>query len=36
MFLLVMDKFIGPEDGEMACGEYGKGKMSVQDKFYPF
>ncbi len=21
-------KFIGPEDGEMACGEYGKGKMS--------
>ena len=21
-------KFMGPEDGEMACGEYGKGKMS--------
>ena len=21
-------KFIGPQDGEMACGEYGKGKMS--------
>ena len=21
-------KFIGPTDGEMACGEYGKGKMS--------
>mgnify|MGYP001183929825 FL=1 len=21
-------KFIGPEDGSMACGEYGKGKMS--------
>ena len=21
-------KFIGPEDGAMACGEYGKGKMS--------
>ena len=21
-------KFIGPEDGEMACGEYGRGKMS--------
>ena len=21
-------KFIGPLDGEMACGEYGKGKMS--------
>ena len=21
-------KFIGPEDGDMACGEYGKGKMS--------
>tara|TARA_A100001011_G_scaffold398674_1_gene503936 strand:+ start:2331 stop:3554 length:1224 start_codon:yes stop_codon:yes gene_type:complete len=21
-------KFIGPENGEMACGEYGKGKMS--------
>ena len=21
-------KFIGPVDGEMACGEYGKGKMS--------
>ena len=21
-------KFIGPIDGEMACGEYGKGKMS--------
>ena len=21
-------KFIGPEEGEMACGEYGKGKMS--------
>ena len=27
-------KFIGPENGEMACGEYGKGKMSVQDRFY--
>tara|TARA_Y100000590_G_scaffold102092_1_gene115996 strand:+ start:21785 stop:23011 length:1227 start_codon:yes stop_codon:yes gene_type:complete len=21
-------KFVGPEDGKMACGEYGKGKMS--------
>ena len=21
-------KFIGPQDGEMACGEFGKGKMS--------
>ena len=27
-------KFIGPVDGEMACGEYGKGKMSIQDKFF--
>ena len=29
-------KFIGPEDGEMACGEYGKGKCQVQDKFSHF
>ena len=25
-------KFIGPEIGEMACGEYGEGKMSEPDK----
>ena len=25
----------GPEKGEMACGEYGEGKMSAQDKFFP-
>ena len=25
--------FFGPIKGEMACGEYGEGKMSAQDKF---
>ena len=25
-------KLIGPEIGEMACGEYGEGKMSEPDK----
>ena len=25
-------KIIGPEIGEMACGEYGEGKMSDPDK----
>ena len=29
-------KFIGPEDGEMACGEYGKGKMSSPRKILSF
>ncbi|MDC0326800.1 bifunctional phosphopantothenoylcysteine decarboxylase/phosphopantothenate--cysteine ligase CoaBC [Candidatus Pelagibacter sp.] len=27
-------KLIGPEIGEMACGEYGEGKMSAPDKIY--
>ena len=27
-------KFIGPEIGEMACGEYGEGKMSEPDKIF--
>jgi phosphopantothenoylcysteine decarboxylase/phosphopantothenate--cysteine ligase len=27
-------KLIGPEIGEMACGEYGDGKMSEPDKIY--
>tara|TARA_Y100000590_G_scaffold228739_1_gene258090 strand:+ start:15647 stop:16849 length:1203 start_codon:yes stop_codon:yes gene_type:complete len=27
---------IGPETGEMACGEYGEGKMSQIDKIYEF
>ena len=27
-------KLIGPETGEMACGEYGEGKMSEPDKIY--
>ncbi len=26
--------FIGPENGEMACGEYGEGKMSSPDQIY--
>ena len=29
-------KFIGPEDGEMACGEYGKGKMSSPRQIFSF
>ena len=29
-------RFIGPEDGEMACGEYGKGKMSNPRKILSF
>ena len=29
-------KFIGPENGEMACGEYGKGKMSSQRQILSF
>ena len=29
-------KFIGPEDGDMACGEYGKGKMSSPRKILSF
>ena len=29
-------KFIGPEDGEMACGEFGKGKMSSPRKILSF
>ncbi len=29
-------KFIGPEDGEMACGEYGKGKMSSPRQILTF
>ncbi len=29
-------KFIGPEDGEMACGEYGKGKMSSPRQIISF
>ncbi len=29
-------KFIGPENGEMACGEYGKGKMSSPRQIYSF
>ena len=28
-----MANFIGPEKGEMACGEYGEGKCRVQDKY---
>ncbi len=27
-------KFIGPNEGEMACGEYGKGKMSTPDEIF--
>ena len=26
--------FIGPEKGEMACGEYGEGKCQARDKFF--
>ena len=29
-------KFVGPEDGEMACGEYGKGKMSSPRQILSF
>ena len=29
-------KFIGPEDGEMACGEFGKGKMSSPRQILSF
>ena len=29
-------KFIGPADGEMACGEYGKGKMSSPRQILSF
>jgi len=29
-------KFIGPENGEMACGEYGKGKMSSPRQILSF
>ena len=29
-------KFIGPRDGEMACGEYGKGKMSSPRQILSF
>ena len=29
-------KLIGPEDGDMACGEYGKGKMSSPRKILSF
>ena len=28
--------FIGPEKGEMACGEYGEGKMSSPRQIYSF
>ena len=28
--------FIGPEKGEMACGEYGEGKMSSPEEIYRF
>ncbi len=29
-------KFIGPTDGEMACGEYGKGKMSSPRQIFSY
>ena len=29
-------KFIGPIDGEMACGEYGKGKMSSPRQIFSY
>jgi phosphopantothenoylcysteine decarboxylase/phosphopantothenate--cysteine ligase len=29
-------KFIGPSDGEMACGEYGRGKMSSPRQIYSY
>jgi phosphopantothenoylcysteine decarboxylase/phosphopantothenate--cysteine ligase len=29
-------KFIGPIDGQMACGEYGKGKMSSPRKIFSY
>ena len=29
-------RFIGPTDGEMACGEYGKGKMSSPRQIFSF
>ena len=29
-------KFIGPENGEMACGEYGEGKMSSPRQIYSY
>ena len=29
-------KFIGPVDGEMACGEYGEGKMSSPRQIFSF
>jgi len=29
-------KFIGPENGEMACGEYGKGKMSSPRQIFSY
>ena len=28
--------FIGPEKGEMACGEYGEGKMSSPRQIFSF
>ena len=28
--------FIGPEKGEMACGEYGEGKMSSPRQIYTY
>ena len=29
-------KFVGPNDGEMACGEYGLGRMSEPSVLTPF
>ena len=28
--------FVGPEKGEMACGEYGEGKMSSPRQIYSY
>ena len=28
--------FLGPEKGEMACGEYGEGKMSSPRQIYSY
>ena len=32
----MVTNFIGPTEGQMACGEYGEGKMSSPKKYWIF
>ena len=32
----MVTNFIGPEKGEMACGEFGEGKMSSPRQIYSY